>query len=129
MALFGIPNPTKKITIDFSIESVKKGLDRIPVVSNKKYSITKINSAFNQYTLEALEFLSVGVFIDFNLLSINDNRTEISIEVRRKIGSFDQSYEVTNANNHIDNLINFLIYLLYLSISTFVVKKYVSFLS
>jgi hypothetical protein len=108
MALFGVPNPTKKITIDFPIEQVKKALGRIPVVSDEKYSITNINVAFNQYTLETLEFLSAGVFIDFNLLSLSDTRTEISIEVRRKIGSFDQSYEITNANNHINDLVNFL---------------------
>lgn len=108
MALFGIPNPTKKITIDFSIEQVKKALDRIPAVSGGKYSITNVNVAFNQYTLEALEFLSAGVFVDFNLLSLSDTRTEVSIEVRRKIGSFDQSYEVTKANNHINDLVNFL---------------------
>ena len=35
---------------------------------------------------------------------MNENKTEITIEIRRKIGSFDQAHEVTKANQHIENL-------------------------
>ena len=48
--------------------------------------------------------MSLGVYIDINLSSVNENKTEITIEIRRKIGSFDQSHEVTNANKHIDTM-------------------------
>lgn len=107
MALFAIQNPKKTFTIDFGIDKVKKSVLVIPFI-NKKYKLNKSNDAFNQYTLDALEFLSLGVFIDFNLSSISDNKTEITIEVRRKVGSFDQSHEVTNANKHIEVLVEVL---------------------
>jgi hypothetical protein len=60
---------------------------------------------FNQYTFEASEFLSLGVFIDINLTEVGPNKTEISIEVRRKLGAFDNWVEVQNANEHIQNII------------------------
>jgi hypothetical protein len=107
MAVFAIPNPKKSLTVDFPIEQVKKGVNNLYLIGNK-YKFTSSNEVFNQYTFEALELLSLGVFIDINLTSINENRTEITIEIRRKIGTFDQSHEVTKANNHIQSVIEIL---------------------
>ena len=46
------------------------------------------------------------MFIDFNLSSISENKTEITVEIRRKVGSFDQSHEITNANKHIEAIVD-----------------------
>lgn len=100
-----IANPTKKVTIEFPISQVKDGVLNIPKVY-KKYRLEKQNPMFNQYTLEASEFLSLGVYIDINLTSVGDNRTEVNIEVRRKLGAFDNWVEVQNANEHIQKLID-----------------------
>ena len=75
-----IPNPTKKVVIDFSIDQVKTGIKKISQVY-KKYKLEKENPMFNQYTFEASEFLSLGVYIDINLTQISETRTEINIEV------------------------------------------------
>jgi len=104
MAVFAIPNPKKSLTIDFPIEQVKKGVNNLYLIDNE-YILFNSNEIFNQYTFESLEFLSLGVYIDINLSNINENKTEITIEVRRKIGTFNQSHEVTNANNHIQLII------------------------
>jgi hypothetical protein len=58
------------------------------------------------YTFGSLEFLSLGVYIDINLNSLLENKTEIIIEVRRKIGAFDKMIEVQKANKHIETLFN-----------------------
>jgi hypothetical protein len=100
-----IANPTKKVTIDFPISRVKDSVRNISKVY-KKYTMEKENPMFNQFTLQASEFLSLGVFIDINLSEQGDNRTEINIEVRRKMGAFDEWIEVQNANNHIQNIID-----------------------
>lgn len=100
MAIFAISNPKKNLTVDLPIEQVKKGVKNVYLINNK-FKFTSSNEVFNQYTFEILEFLSLGVYIDINLSSINENKTEIIIEVRRKIGVFDQNHEVTKANNHI----------------------------
>lgn len=100
MAVFAIPNPKKTTQVDFAIDRVKLSVLNISL-ENNKYKFTKANEIFNQYTYEAAEFLSLGVFIDINLNKISDEKTEITIEIRRKIGTFDQSFEVTKANEHL----------------------------
>lgn len=100
MALFAIPNPHKSTQVDFPIERVKLSVKNISLV-NDKYKFTSSNEIFNQYTFEALELLSLGVFIDINLNSLGESKTEITVEIRRKIGTFNQSYEVTRANEHL----------------------------
>jgi hypothetical protein len=107
MALFAIPNPKKNLIIDFPIEQVKHGVSHLHLV-NSNYKLTKSNEVFNQYTFEALEFLSLGVYIDINLSSVSEKKTDVSIEIRRKVGTFNQSHEVTNANNHIQSIIEML---------------------
>jgi hypothetical protein len=98
--LGAIPNPKKAIIIERPIGTLKELLTLIPLI-NTKYKKTTFDDILNLYTFEALEFLSLGVFIDINLTSSGDNKTEISVEIRRKVGSFDQSHEVTAANKHI----------------------------
>ena len=99
-----IANPTKKVTIDFPMSQVKDAVLTTPKVF-KKYRVESQNPMFNQYTLEASEFLSLGVFIDINLTEVTPTKTEISIEVRRKLGAFDNWVEVQNADEHIQNII------------------------
>ena len=98
--MFSLPNPKKTITIEFSIDQVMKGIPRISAASDTKYNVTEINATFNQVTLECSEFLSLGVYIDINLAKKSDTSTEVTIEIRRKIGSFDNAVELQNANYH-----------------------------
>ncbi|SEF49948.1 TM2 domain-containing membrane protein YozV [Halpernia humi] len=100
MAVFAIPNPKKSLQVDFPIEKVRESVKNISLLY-PKYKLFSSNEIFNQYTYESYEFLSLGVYIDIHLNSINENKTEISTEIRRKMGSFNESHEVTNANNHL----------------------------
>ena len=105
--LFAIPNPKKSVTVPFSINKVADSIQSIPSIE-KTYKLTKGNDAFKIYTLEAYEFLSLGIFADFSLNEISTNKTEITIELRRKIGSFDESHEVSKANRHMDRIMDVL---------------------
>jgi hypothetical protein len=98
-----IPNPKKSIVIEKNISNIR---DVLPIISiiNSKYKKTNFDEILNLYTFEALEFLSLGVFIDINLNSQGETKTEVSVEIRRKVGSFDQSHEVTAANKHIQSV-------------------------
>jgi hypothetical protein len=100
MSVNAIPNPKKTIQVDFPIERVKLSVKNINLISSK-YDFSTSNEIFNQYTYSALELLSLGVYVDINLSSISEFKTEITVEIRRKIGSFNQSYEITKANDHI----------------------------
>ena len=121
--MFSIPNPKKTITIEFSLEQIMKGIPKISAASDTKYSVTDINAIFNQVTLECSEFLSLGVYIDFNLTKKSDTSTEVTIEIRRKIGSFNTDVEIQNANHHFTDLVNYLSTVIVLSDDEFN-KKY-----
>lgn len=100
MAVLAIPNPKKSTQVDFPIERVKLSVLNISLI-NDKYKFTSSNEIFNQYTYEAFEFLSLGVYIDINLNRLSEDKTEISVEIRRKMGTFNESHEVTKANEHL----------------------------
>lgn len=117
--MFSLPNPKKTITIDFSIEQVMSSIPRIHIASDTKYRVEEVNATFNQVTLECLEFLSLGVYIDFNLVKKSETSTEITIEIRRKIGSFDTDVEVQRANYHFKDLVNHLSEVIVLSDADF----------
>jgi hypothetical protein len=106
--MFSLPNPKKTITIEFSVEQIMKGIPKITAASDSKYNVTEVNAIFNQVTLECSEFLSLGVYIDFNLAKKSETSTEVTIEIRRKIGSFDNAVELQNANHHFIDLVNYL---------------------
>jgi len=99
-----IPNPKKTITIEFTISSIREAVKLIKDI-NTKYSLTASNDILNLYTYSATETLSLGVFIDINLSSKTESSTDVTIEVRRKIGTFNQAHEVTSANQHIQNIV------------------------
>ena len=107
MAVFAIPNPRKNLSVDLQIEKVRESVKNISLL-NSKYKLQSSNEIFNQYTYESYEFMSLGVYIDINLNSISEFKTEITVEIRRKLGTFNESHEVTHANNHIVNIINYI---------------------
>lgn len=114
MAVFAIPNPKKSIQVDFSLEKVRNSVKNISLLDSK-YKIFSSNEIFNQYTYESYEFLSLGVYIDIHINSITDTKTEIAIEIRRKLGTFNESHEITNANNHMHKMYDYLSKLMTLS--------------
>jgi hypothetical protein len=100
-----IANPKKQATVNFTVDEVNSAFSKI-VKINKKYTLQSHNAVMGIFTLSALEFLSVGVYIDLSSRMISQNQTEITIEVRRKIGAFDEAVEVQNANKHIEILLS-----------------------
>lgn len=99
-----IPNPKKSVVVDFSVYEIKSALIKLPKYFANKYTLDKQNDLMNQYTFGALEFLSLGVYIDINLNYVSETKTNIIVEVRRKIGAFDQTFEVQKANQHIEKM-------------------------
>lgn len=98
--LGAIPNPKKTLEIDFSVEQLSNAIILIPL-KDSKYKFTSKNDVLKTFRFEALEFLSLGVYIDISVSSISDTKSKIEIEVSRKLGAFDQAVEVSKANDHI----------------------------
>jgi hypothetical protein len=103
-----LANPKKVLTMDFALDKVKVGVERISWLSSS-HKFTKGNPGNNQYTFEAGEFLSLGVYIDINLLPVSERKTDLIIEVRRKVGPFEQPYEITYANYHLETIVDLII--------------------
>ena len=98
-----ISNPTKSLQVDFPLNytyyaAMHIGLFDTSFIHNSHNDILK-SMVFSKY-----ELASMGVYIDIQVSSITENKTQINIEVRRKYGSFDETYEVTNANRHIQSV-------------------------
>ena len=104
MAVLAIPNPTRSFIVDFKLEEVKGKLRHLHIISSK-YTIERDNDIINHIVIGVREFLSLGVYIDIHLERHSEHSTNIKIEVRRKVGSFNESHEITYANQHIESVI------------------------
>jgi hypothetical protein len=100
-----IPNPKKTVTVNFPIEQVKIAARNIDKVMQFCHFIEK-NDMFASYKFSRSEFLSMGAFINIHLDSISENKTQVDIEISRKLGAFDEWVEVTKANRHLEETIN-----------------------
>ena len=105
-----ISNPKKEITFPKGISEVKKALGDLQTylvkVGADNYKQESYDDFIGELRLSTFELLSFGVIIIFNVKKQDEENTIINIEVQRKIGAFDESYEVGNANEHLNYLTN-----------------------
>lgn len=101
--IHSIPNLKKQIQFSKPIGKVLYACQHLQYLY-PKYRLWKYNELANQVIYETTEFLSVGVFMDISLISKNQDFTLVEIEIRRKIGTFNQPHEVTYANQHIQKI-------------------------
>ena len=106
-----IPNPRKTITIDFPIEQVKVAARNIDKVMQFCH-FREENDMFNSYKFSRSEFLSLGAFININLSSVSNTKTQVDVEISRQLGAFDEWVEVQKANKHIEETINSIAYII-----------------
>ena len=104
MVLYSIHNLNESFSIAFSIPKIKDGIAIIPLLETK-YKFISPDESSNYLTLESKEFLNSAIFIDFNLMPIQENQTDVTIKIRRKKRSFDKNYQLTNSFLQIENLI------------------------
>jgi hypothetical protein len=102
MAVDAITNPKNTTQIDFPIERVELSAANINLLYNYKFA--SYNKILNQYTYEALESLSLGLLIDINLNKICNEKTEITVEIKSKIGILTKPHEIIATNYHLDKI-------------------------
>lgn len=100
-----IPNPTRSITLNYSVDHVTEVLNELPEVHKtmriEGYTLQEKNPTIMQWKFQKTEFLSLGSLIIIHLEEVGE-RTKMSVEVTRVIGAFDSWVEVQNANRHLD---------------------------
>lgn len=104
MVLYSIPNLNESFSIEYSIPAIKDGIARIPFLDTN-YKLATLVESFDSVILETKEFLNSAVFVSFNLVPIQEHRTDVTIEIRRKKRSFDKNFKGTNTFISIENLI------------------------
>jgi len=99
-----IPNPTKTINLPVSSDKVTVAItnlsETLKSMGKKGYNLTETDEFMNTYTFEKTEFLSLGSVIVMEVID-NGDKTQIKLEVQRKLGAFDNEVEVHNATEHI----------------------------
>ncbi|MGX7667103.1 hypothetical protein [Flavobacterium pedocola] len=90
---FFVTNPRKSFQIEFPLETVQRAVENIPIADDYFKPVSS-QPVFNLYTFRGYE-----IFADINLNAVNDNTTEINIEIRKIIGLFDKSYETISTNS------------------------------
>jgi hypothetical protein len=93
-----ITNPKKSLRIERPMAEVKSAVEHLPLFTNT-YKLIKANRVLHQFTYEA-----TGVYIDINIFFGNETQTEITIEVRHIVNSFDPRYDITDRANHITTM-------------------------
>jgi hypothetical protein len=104
-----IPNPTRELTVPFTNDQVQTAMSNLSkfLIGTEvgNYIQHEYDGVIGQLELLKTEFLSLGVSIMVTANTINDKQTRVFIEVRRAVGSFDKSYEVSEAKRHIDKVV------------------------
>lgn len=102
-----IPNPKKEIQVNFSNEQVQNVLSKLPqFMQHQKfggYTFESYDPIIGELVMTKTEFLSLGVRIIIGAHEVEPGKTKLNMEVQRQIGSFDQSFEVTKANEHLNS--------------------------
>lgn len=104
-----IANPHKTLTLQYDLSTLKTVLPKLGAYLSENIEVGYIQSQYDdvigEVHISKTEALSLGVVIVVNLGYKEEKITDVNIEVQRKIGSFNNGTEVTNANLHINNCV------------------------
>jgi hypothetical protein len=104
MALLAVIIPQKEITVDFSIKDIKEAILKLPKMLDACKVIDE-NDIIKKYDLQFTSFMSMGNRLSLQLTEISENKTKITIDTTRMIGSFNESHEVSSANTDYNKMI------------------------
>ena len=109
--LHAITIQPKEIIVDFNISEVKKAISKLPKMINN-CTLLEQNDTFKKYDFQFTSFLSLGNKLSLTLTEISENKTKITTDTTRMMGTFNESNEVSAANNDYTTMINSLTKLL-----------------
>ena len=102
-----VTNPTKTLQLEKPVTEIKSALRFISQLS-PKYQLIRENRAMSLSTFEADEPFSAGVFIDVRYTKVSETRTQLQVEIYRKVGSFNANHNIAQAREHIANVLSLL---------------------
>lgn len=110
-----INNPKKSVSVDMNINRIRMMVKNL----YKVYTNIVINNVdnkeddfINTYYYHVREFgLTCGARAVITLKKINENTTEIEVEMQREVGSYNRGYEVHKADKQIESIFSALSFL------------------
>lgn len=110
-----INNPKKSVSVDMNINRIRMMVKNL----YKVYTSIDINNVGNKeddfvntyYYHVREDGFSSGARAVITLKMINENTTEIEVEMQREVGSYDQGWEVSSANRQIESIFSALSFL------------------
>lgn len=96
--MFSVTIPQKELVVDFPIDVVKTAVSKLPKMLDT-CTLLQQDDVIKKYDLQFTSFASAGNKLSVHLVEINENKTKIVTDTTRIIGTYNQSHEVTAANN------------------------------
>jgi len=104
MGLLAVTINQKEVIVDFNINDVKNAILKLPKMLDNCKVINQ-NDIFKKYDLQFTSFMSLGNKLSVTLVELSENRTKIVVDTTRMVGTFNESHEVTSANNDYTKMI------------------------
>lgn len=108
MAISGgmISNPKRNVSVDMNINRIRKIVKKLYKVYTSidyAWSENKEDDFTNTYSYKVKEGgLSFGARAVITLKKVDENTTNVEVEMQRQVGSYDTDHEVSEANNQIN---------------------------
>jgi hypothetical protein len=91
---------TKDTILSYEVKIVTAAVQKM-VDQAEKMKLVKIYPKIGVFELSIPEFLSGGATMFIDVQELSGNRTKISLELRRNVGSYDRWTEIMDAHRHI----------------------------
>lgn len=108
MAISGgmISNPKRSVSVDMNINRIRKmvkNLYKVYTSIDNTWSENKEDDFTNTYSYKVKEGgLSFGARAVITLKKVDENTTNVEVEMQRQVGSYDTDYEVSHSNEQLE---------------------------
>jgi hypothetical protein len=108
MAISGgmISNPKRSVSVDMNINRIRKmvkNLYKVYTSIDHTWSENKEDDFTNTYSYKVKEGgLSFGARAVITLKKVDENTTNVEVEMQRQVGSYDTDYEVSESNKQLE---------------------------
>lgn len=108
MAISGgmISNPRRSVSVDMNINRIRKmvkNLYKVYISIDHTCSENKEDDFTNTYSYKVKEGgLSFGARAVITLKKVDENTTNVEVEMQRQVGSYDTDYEVSESNEQLE---------------------------
>ena len=117
MAISGgmINNPKRNVSVDMNINRIRKmvkNLYKVYTSIDYTWGENKEDDFTNTYSYKVKEGgFSFGARAVITLKKVDENTTNVEVEMQRQVGSYDTDYEVSESNKQLESIFSALSFL------------------